>query len=541
MMEPGPQVVTFYSDVDDTEQPYALYLPKDFDASKRYPLVISLHGAGSNHRLNLKRVFGKSNLPGETDVEASRYFPEWEDVDYIVASPLARGTMGYQGVAEKDVLDVLADVKRRFPIDENRIYLTGLSMGGGGTLWIGLTRPDIWAAIAPVCPAPPGGTDAFAPNALNIPVHFFQGGADPVVRPEGVREWAKRLEELGTEVEYTEYPGVAHDSWVQAYEGGRIFELFSRYQRNPFPVRVRFTTDRYKYNRAYWIRLDALTPGAQAAIDAQFSAANRIVITTTGLDGFTLLLAGHPNYTPGKPLAVQIDGASLEADAADSVSFSREEGNWRVGKAVKAPSAKGPGSEGPISEAIASRHVYVYGTAGNPSEEEARERLAVANKAADWAVYRGPFMGRVLVFPRVLADNEVRPSDFESANLVLFGTRETNTVIEKYADILPVHLNDPSGEYGLVYIYPAGGKYVLVSSGLPWWTVDPEAAPARRSPFAGQIAAFGLNGMQDFVLFKGSAENVVAEGRFDSQWRLSAEDVNKLTATGVVQVTGAHE
>src|SRR5690606_14184736 len=78
MMEPGPQVVTFYSDVDDTEQPYALYLPKDFDASKRYPLVISLHGAGSNHRLNLKRVFGKSNLPGETDVEASRYFPEWE-------------------------------------------------------------------------------------------------------------------------------------------------------------------------------------------------------------------------------------------------------------------------------------------------------------------------------------------------------------------------------------------------------------------------------------------------------------------------------
>src|SRR5690242_7818057 len=105
-LAPGPQVLTFFSDVDDTEQPYGLYLPRNFDPAKKYPLVISLHGAGSNHRLNLRRVFGKSNQSGETDVEATRYFPEWRDVDYIVASPFARGTMGYQGVAEKDVYDV---------------------------------------------------------------------------------------------------------------------------------------------------------------------------------------------------------------------------------------------------------------------------------------------------------------------------------------------------------------------------------------------------------------------------------------------------
>ena len=136
-LKTGPQVLTFHSDVDDTEQPYAIYIPKAFSEKKTYPLVVMLHGAGSNHRLALRRVFGKSNSEGENDVEASIYFPKWKDVEYIVVSPLARGTMGYQGVAEKDVWNVIADVKKRFKIDENRTYLTGLSMGDGGTMWIG--------------------------------------------------------------------------------------------------------------------------------------------------------------------------------------------------------------------------------------------------------------------------------------------------------------------------------------------------------------------------------------------------------------------
>ena len=130
----GPQVLSFFSSIDDTDQPYGLYIPENYDSSKKYPLIIMLHGAGSNHRLALRRVFGKSNHNGETDVEATRYFPEWKPVDFIVASPFARGTLGYQGVGEQDVYDVLADVEKRFNIDKDRVYLTGLSMGGGGTL-----------------------------------------------------------------------------------------------------------------------------------------------------------------------------------------------------------------------------------------------------------------------------------------------------------------------------------------------------------------------------------------------------------------------
>lgn len=531
-LKTGPQVLTFYSTVDDSEQPYAIYLPETFDESRAYPLVISLHGAGSNHRLNLRRVFGKSNAEGENDVEASRYFPEWEDVDYIVASPYARGTMGYQGVAEKDVMNVLDDVKSRFRIDEDRVYLTGLSMGGGGTLWLALTRPDIWAAIAPVCPAPPGGTQELAGNALNVPVHIFHGSDDPVVSPESVRGWVERLESLGTHVEYEEYPGVGHNSWEDAYADGQIFDWFGRFERNRHPDRVRFSSDRYAYDEAYWVRLDRLTPGSLASIEASVTAPERIDVTTEALDGFTLRIGDHPGIRSESALTVSVDGVEFEVDVADSVSFSKREGVWVAEPTAMHPAAKRPGSEGPMGAAVADRHIYVYGTADEPAEHVADARQKEALTAATWSVYRGPFWGRVMVFPRVVVDRDVRPSDIETSNLVLFGTRETNALIAERADILPMHLNDVSGEYGLAYVYPVDGRYVLVSSGRPWWDFREEG----QGPFVNQVPALALTNLPDFILFRGS--EMVAQGRFDADWRLSEEDARAIAATRVVEMNG---
>jgi len=540
-LKPGPQVLSFHSSVDDTDQPYAIYLPPRFNAKKQYPLVISLHGAGSNHRLNLRRVFGKSNAKGETDVEASRSFPKWVDIDYIVASPYARGTMGYEGVAEKDVYDVLADVKARFPVDENRIYLTGLSMGGGGTLWLGLTRPDVWAAIAPVCPAPPQGTENLAPNALNIPVRFCQGGADPVVRPAGVREWAKRLETLGTKVEYVEYPGVGHNSWENAYQDEKIFEWFGQFKRNPHPDRVRFVSNRYKYNKSFWVELDALTPGTLATIDARFTGKNRIEVTTSQLQGFTLNLAGHPQFAAKGPVEITIDGKRVEATTANPLSFKQEAGAWTLGKCEAGATAKRAGAEGPMGEVISTRHIYVYGTADNPPSAEMQARMRLASRAAEWSVDRGWFMGRVMVFPRVVADKDIRPSDLESSNLVLFGTPETNKLIAQFSDRLPMQLSKDASDYGLLYVFPIGEHYVLVNSGLPWWQTPEAGAPRapsgrRGSMFAGPIVAFGLTGLEDYLLFKGSADNPIAAGRFDTKWRLPEAEAAKIKASGVVSV-----
>ena len=533
-LSPGPQVLAYFSTVDDTDQPYAIYLPPDFDASRSYPLVISLHGAGSNHRLNLRRVFGKSNAEGESDVEASRYFPDWANVDYIVASPYARGTMGYQGVAEQDVLDVLADVKRRFPVDPNRVYLTGLSMGGGGALWIGLTRPHLWAAIAPVCPAPPSGTIHLAPNALNVPVHLYQGGADPVVPPKSVRTWYTTLDSLETPVEYTEYPDVGHSSWEQAYASGQIFDVFDQHTRDPYPNRVRFVTDRYAYDKAYWVRVDALTTGRRARIEAAFTDDNHLEVAADQVDAFSLLLADHPRVTMNTPIHVQVNGQSLVVPAADSLSFSRATQGWRAQPFDRPARAKRPGVEGPISAAVAERHIYVYGTADDPAEEELRVRREKAVTAATWSMYRGPFWRRVNVFPRVVADHNVRESDMETSNLVLFGTASTNRVIAHHRDRLPLHLDSSALDtHGLLYVFPSGDHEMLINSGLPWWDVSDGGG----SRFAQDVPALTLPDHVDFQLYSSQPDSVLVEGRFDPQWNIPPEAQRVFNASGVVEST----
>ncbi len=525
----GPQVVTFFSEVDDSDQPYGLYLPRDFDPSQRYPLVISLHGAWSNHRLNLRRVFGRGNRPGESDAEATRRFPPLPDVDFIVASPLARGTMGYQGIGERDVLDVLADVKRRFPIDEDRVYLTGLSMGGGGTLWLGLTRPDLWAAIAPVCPAAPAGTEDLAPNALNLPMHLFHGEADPVVPVEVSRHWTQNLKELGTRVEYAEYPGVKHNSWDFAYRDAAVFNWFAKFRRQRFPERVRFVARSYANSTAYWVKFDSLTPGVLTSIDVRFSEPNRIEAKTDALDGFTLNLAGHPQFNASKPLAVTIDGAALSGKGTGEFSFVRTTGGWRAGRFAAPAGAKRAGAEGPMLEAVAGRHIYVYGTGGNPSPEELNRRRQVAATAADWS----PQPLRLTLNLHVMADNEVRDFDLYGANLVLFGTKETNLLIARFAPLLPLELNAGAADYGLIYVAPVGNRLVLVDSGLPWWS-GAEYAKRPGFSFIGTpyrtLLSFG-----DYILFKGSLENVVAEGRFDRNWRLPPTEGAKMRASSAVE------
>ncbi len=535
-LQPGPQDLSFFSKVDDADQPYSVYIPENFDESKEYPLVVFLHGAWSNHRLGLRRLFGVGNSQGydfikpgnasyENDVEASRYWPPFRPVGYIAAAPFARGTAGYQGIAEEDVYEMITDLRSRFRIDNDRIYLTGLSMGGGGTLWLGLTRPDLWAAIAPVCPAPPEGILELAGNAGNLPVHLFIGDKDFLY--ETATLWKGELEKRALSLDYVEYPGVGHNSWEWAYKDGFIFDWFSQFKRDPYPEKVSYTTRWFRYNSAYWVTIDDLVPGEKATVEAAFTSANTLTVTTQGVHAFTLTLEGHPLFTAARRVSVTLNGKSFSVRSAGSVSFMLSGGKWVNSRFTPGLTSKQKGSEGPLYEAVTGSHIYVYGTADNPAAEVLAARRAEASAAADW----GGLGGRIMVFPRVVADKDVRPSDYIRSNLILFGTRETNLVIARFADELPLHLTGSSDQYGLVFIYPMNRRYLLINSGLPWWTPRAHGGAEAGYRFGG-VKAEALKNLGDYLLFRGSPDEVVAEGKFDNNWQLPADAAKRLESAG---------
>lgn len=539
-LKSGPQDLSFFSSVDDTDQPYSVYIPENFDESRSYPLVVFLHGAWSNHRLGMRRLFGVGNSQGydfikpgnvafENDVEATRYYPPFRPVDYIAAAPLARGTAGYQGVPEQDVYDMIDDLKTRFRIDEDRVYLTGLSMGGGGTLWLGLTRPDVWAAIAPVCPAPPDGTPELAGNAGNLPVHLFIGDKDFLYQT--ATDWKLKFENSALRLDYVEYPGVGHNSWEWAYKDGFIFDWFSQFKRDPFPGKVSFTTKWFKYNKAYWVTVDDMVPGQAATIEAGFTGPNAVTVAVTGVNAFTLSLEGHPQFTNGEKVSVTLNGKPFTVKSAGAVSFMLTDGKWENRRFTPGLTSKQKGSEGPLSAAIIGSHIYVYGTADNPPADVLAARQAQAMAAADWT----GMGGRIMVFPRVVADKDVRPSDYVRSNLILFGTRETNSVIEYFADRLPMHLDPKTGNYGLVYIFPMNRHYILVNSGLPWWTPLKSQTALEGFAFSGAKMEI-LKKYPDFILFKETPDNVIARGSFDNSWKLPADVAGLLKADGTVKL-----
>jgi len=511
----GAQVLTVVSTVDGSPQPYALYLPRTFDPQKEYPLLLSLHSEESNHRLNLAQVLVVEGRG--TTGEVGTRFPPLRDADFIVACPLARGSMGYQGIPEQDVYDVLDDVERRFAIDPDRVYLTGISMGGGGAIWLAETRPDLWAGIGVMCADSMPGSEELAGNLLNVPVRLYHGEADTIVPVAFSRDWQRRLLDLAVPASYIEYPATRHNIWDFAYTRGGALDWLAGLRRDRSPARVRFVTRSYQYSTAYWLRIDGLTPGVPASIDARRVTVGEVRVETKNVNGFSLTARGN------EVARVTIDGVPLKIKTGSPLAFSKSDSGWRQG--LYLPGGKRGGAEGPIVRAVSSRHLYVYGSLGAPTAEELEDRRREAQIAASWSTSRS----RLALTLPVKADREVTAEDLESSDLVLFGTAGTNSVIARWGSRLPLELMPDAADYGLLFIAPVGTHYALVNSGLPWWTGAEESnAPGYSwAPMPYRM----LSGFGDYVLFRGSVTQVVAEGRFDANWKLPPDAAARMGAT----------
>ena len=189
---------------------YLLYLPGDYDKSpQRWPLVLFLHGAGERgQRLDLVKKHGPPKL-----VDRGRQFP------FILVSPQCPAASWWTKETAA-LLALLNEVASRYRVDPNRVYVTGLSMGGMGTWALAAADPNRFAAIVPICG---GGEPKTAGRIKRLPVWAFHGAKDRTVPLKATRDMIDALEKAGAKPRLTVYPEAGHDSWTATYSNEELY------------------------------------------------------------------------------------------------------------------------------------------------------------------------------------------------------------------------------------------------------------------------------------------------------------------------------
>ena len=188
-------------------------MPHDYKADKPYPLILFLHGSGETGDDGKRQTY--VGLGPVLRMNEKR-FP------FFVLLPQSQErTWQADSKDAQRALDMLAAVQKEYKIDDKRVYLTGLSMGGFGTWSLAEKYPDRWAAIVPVCG---GGDSSKAESIKNIPCWVFQGDADQSVSVDHSRKMVQALKDAGGNPKYTEYAGVGHNSWEMAYNTPELYE-----------------------------------------------------------------------------------------------------------------------------------------------------------------------------------------------------------------------------------------------------------------------------------------------------------------------------
>ena len=194
---------------------YLIYLPKEYDQKDSWPVLLFLHGSGERgDNLDLVKKHGPPKL-----IEAGKQFP------FIVVSPQCPKDKSWEPYELTVLLDEIAE---KYKVDQDRIYLTGISMGGFGTWALASHSPNRFAAIVPICG---GGDPSRTKRIAHIPAWVFHGGKDPAVPVEMSQKMVEALKKNGGDPKLTIYPEAGHDSWTEAYNTPELYEWLLQQKR----------------------------------------------------------------------------------------------------------------------------------------------------------------------------------------------------------------------------------------------------------------------------------------------------------------------
>ena len=205
---------------------YRLVLPEDYNSNNTYPLILFLHGAGERGSDNTKQLNNCVQNIANSAPNAIIVAPQCTEGNQWVDTPWSNVSYSTDTVAESNelqmVMMLLEKLKKEYSVDKDRIYVSGISMGGFGT-WDLITRhPNTFAAAIPVC----GGADSSKAEVVkNIPIYTFHGESDWDVPVAGTRAMVEAIKTAGgNKITYTEYAGRGHNIWDDAFATTGLFD-----------------------------------------------------------------------------------------------------------------------------------------------------------------------------------------------------------------------------------------------------------------------------------------------------------------------------
>ncbi|AWV98344.1 carboxylesterase family protein [Arcticibacterium luteifluviistationis] len=229
-----------FTDSQGTELNYRILYPKNYQADKKYPLILFLHGAGERGNDNESQLKHGSWVFTDKLKEnpAIVILPQCPKEGYWSSANITRDkypleiNFNYNN-QETPALHAAIELTKSFiktkKADKHRVYITGLSMGGMGTFEAVYRYPKLFAAAMPVCGG--GEVSAYGKKQAKIPFWIFHGDVDGVVDVQNSREMYAKLKSLNANVTYTEYPGVNHNSWDNAFKEEAYPTWFFQFKR----------------------------------------------------------------------------------------------------------------------------------------------------------------------------------------------------------------------------------------------------------------------------------------------------------------------
>ncbi|MHC4598620.1 MAG: carboxylesterase family protein, partial [Planctomycetota bacterium] len=436
---------TFLSDIDNSTQYFGVRPPSKPLGGPGH-LYLSLHGASV-----------------EAHGQANAYTPK---PDGWVVAATNRRPFGFdwEDWGRLDALEVLAEAKKRFLVDPNRVYLTGHSMGGHGTWHVGVNHPGLFAGIGPSagwisffsyggarkmkgkgpeeiiarCMGP-SDTLSLKENLADLPVFIIHGAIDDNVPVRESRKMVEELKPFHKDFVYLEVPGKKH-WWNDPETPGTdcvdlsdLFDFFARNVRPKAPRRLAFRTWNPGVSADHrWIRVEgqetllglstveALAVPGHAALTLKTKNVSRL-----SFDPTPHFVAGEIKVRSGeKELAVKWPGRGR-------VHILKTEAGWKAAS-PPGPECKRPGRYGPFKAVFNRRFALVYGTAGTPEEN----RLALARARFDASMWWYRANGAAEVLP----DSRFDPETFKGRNVILYGHADQNRAFETLLSDSPVRL-----------------------------------------------------------------------------------------------------